>query len=262
MVGCVVFIRGKQILLDTTDLESDHDLEERSKTHRRIRHEAPLMKYLIFVFVCLGSLQLQKIPQVYVSKYNRFVDTIINRINRILGKSYDPVRVKLPSSAASSASKTKNTNRTKSKKHQKRRKNGGKSKNRQNVRNKMAELTIARAIKEREPAFVLIAKNSDNPTQNKVILQNSTILENRAVPKKQTKKTNKKRNQNTKQQQNKKTQKARATLFGLSSIRRDGDVSVNMETNHTTVKTNFMIGPLTLRVEREVRILPFESLFP
>lgn len=33
----------------------------------------------------------------YVSKYNRFVDTILSRINKILREKYDPVTVKLTS---------------------------------------------------------------------------------------------------------------------------------------------------------------------
>lgn len=58
----------------------------------------------------------------------------------------------------------------------------------------------------------------------------------------------------TKQSNNKKQskQKVRATLFGLSTLKRDGDVIVNMMTDHTIVKTNFLLGPLTLRVDREV----------
>lgn len=35
------------------------------------------------------------IPEIYIAKYNRFVDNIVGRINKILSKSYDPVRVRL-----------------------------------------------------------------------------------------------------------------------------------------------------------------------
>jgi hypothetical protein len=54
--------------------------------------------------------------------------------------------------------------------------------------------------------------------------------------------------------QNKERQRpgAKATLYGLSSIRREGDVTVNMMSSHTTVKTKFTVGPLILKVEREV----------
>jgi c-di-GMP-related signal transduction protein len=34
-------------------------------------------------------------PDVFVSKYNKFVDGIFTRINTILKKSYDPVNVQL-----------------------------------------------------------------------------------------------------------------------------------------------------------------------
>lgn len=45
---------------------------------------------------------------------------------------------------------------------------------------------------------------------------------------------------------------AKATLYGLSSVRREGDVTVNMMSSHTTVKTKFAVGPLILKVEKEV----------
>ena len=50
--------------------------------------------------------------------------------------------------------------------------------------------------------------------------------------------------------------RARATLYGLSSIQRDGDVTVNVMSSHTTVKTKFLVGPLVLKVEKEVREIP------
>jgi hypothetical protein len=41
-------------------------------------------------------------------------------------------------------------------------------------------------------------------------------------------------------------------MYGLSTLRRDGDVIVNVMNTHTTVKTKFLVGPLTLKVEKEV----------
>lgn len=35
------------------------------------------------------------LPPSYVAKYNRFVDNILGRINKILRKNYDPVNVRL-----------------------------------------------------------------------------------------------------------------------------------------------------------------------
>jgi hypothetical protein len=41
-----------------------------------------------------------QMPDVFVSKYNKFVDGIYEKINTILKKSYDPVNVKLSMEAA------------------------------------------------------------------------------------------------------------------------------------------------------------------
>lgn len=46
--------------------------------------------------------------------------------------------------------------------------------------------------------------------------------------------------------------RAKGTLYGLSSLKRTGDVTVNIMSNHTTVKSNFAVGPLILRVEKVV----------
>lgn len=35
------------------------------------------------------------VPAIYIVKYNRFVDNILEKMNDILRKSYDPVSVKL-----------------------------------------------------------------------------------------------------------------------------------------------------------------------
>lgn len=186
-----------------------------------------------------------RMPQVYISKYNRFVDNIISRINRILGKSYDPVRVKLHSidSKKKSSSKKRKSNKRKQS-----------SKNAL-ASNKMLEQTIARMTESeaREPEFVLISSTS---TDSKPDVRNVTevAIETR-VNAPNGKKNRRKSNKGKTKASSKRTAKPRATLFGLSSIKREGDVSVNMMADHTTVKTNFVLGPLTLRVEKEVRIL-------
>lgn len=51
--------------------------------------------------------------------------------------------------------------------------------------------------------------------------------------------------------------RAKAILYGLSSLRRDGDVTVNVLNTHTTVRSRFLIGPLTLKVEKEVSFLSY-----
>ena len=52
--------------------------------------------------------------------------------------------------------------------------------------------------------------------------------------------------------------RAKATLYGLSSLRRDGDVIVNVMNSQTTVRSKFLVGPLTLKVEKEVRTQPIQ----
>lgn len=167
------------------------------------------------------------------------MDNIIGRINRILGKSYDPVRVKLQAPQT-------NKKTTKRKKSNKRKTNNNKKREEViiNKSNKMGEIQISRAIESeaREPAYVLISKNGS--TDNAKIESNST-----AVP--ELRASGKSKKNKTKSKQSKKSAKARATLFGLSSIKRDGDVTVSVMSDHTTVKSNFILGPLTLRVEKE-----------
>lgn len=43
---------------------------------------------------------------------------------------------------------------------------------------------------------------------------------------------------------------AKATLMGLSSLKRVGNVKVTPTADYTTVKSNFVLGPLMLRVEK------------
>ncbi|KAK9885174.1 hypothetical protein WA026_010683 [Henosepilachna vigintioctopunctata] len=195
-------------------------------------------------------------PAIYISKYNRFVDNIIGRINRILGKSYDPVRVKLQSSQ-SKKNKTKNT-KSKNKKKSNRRKTANNLLS-SRATTKIEEIPIARSDsgKEDETSFILISRNSDNSTLRNITVK-TVKSKTRTSASNSTKNKNKNANKNKTKSDKKKNKtksntsaKARATLFGLSTIKRDGDVTVNMKSDHTTVKTNFMLGPLTLRVERE-----------
>lgn len=63
------------------------------------------------------------VSAIYVAKYNRFVDNILGRINKILRSNYDPVTVKLTN--PNSKSKL-NKQKTKSKPKKKSNKNGPK----------------------------------------------------------------------------------------------------------------------------------------
>lgn len=47
-------------------------------------------------------------PDMFVTKYNKFVDGIFSRINTILKKSYDPVNVQLNMEGAEVKSATSN----------------------------------------------------------------------------------------------------------------------------------------------------------
>lgn len=186
-------------------------------------------------------------PAIYISKYNRFVDNIINRINRILGKSYDPVRVKLQSGETKKSNPKKKSNKTK-------------SSNRQAIEKpttKIEEMPIARSNTEsKEASFILISRNGEPTLRNITVkTEKSQTRASNSSNKNKKKKSNKnktKADKNKNKTKNTSSAKVRATLFGLSSIKRDGDVAVNMMSDHTTVKTNFILGPLTLRVEREV----------
>lgn len=58
-------------------------------------------------------------PAIYISKYNRFVDNILGRVNKILRKSYDPVRVRLQSPVKNTKSNKKGNKKNKKNKNQK-----------------------------------------------------------------------------------------------------------------------------------------------
>lgn len=193
-----------------------------------------------------------KIPSVYIAKYNRFVDQIIGKINRILGRSYDPVRVKIQA-RKTTTNKTKTTKRKTNKRKSTRRPSSKKTAT--SATNKMAEVEVARAHESetREPAFVLVSKASNLVPK----VRNGTVEIRASTTKNKTQKTktkSKTKKNKTKANSGKKSPKVRATLFGLSSLRRDGDVHVHTMTDHSTVKSDFVLGPLTLRVEKEVSL--------
>lgn len=56
-----------------------------------------------------------------------------------------------------------------------------------------------------------------------------------------------------KKQANPNAKQAKATLYGLSSMKRVGNVKVNPMAEFTTVKSNFVLGPLMLKVEKTSR---------
>ncbi|KAI4456778.1 hypothetical protein MML48_8g00013991 [Holotrichia oblita] len=196
-----------------------------------------------------------KLQSVYISKYNRFVDNIIGKINRILGRSYDPVRVKIQ---PKKNTKKTTTTSTKKKTTTKRKSSKRPAARKPQATNKMAEIDVARAHESevREPAFVLVSKAGElvNRKTNGTVEIRSTTSNKTKKNKTRTKSKTKKNKTKANTKNGKQAPKVRATLFGLSSLRRDGDVNVHTMTDHTTVKSDFVLGPLTLRVEKEVRV--------
>lgn len=90
-------------------------------------------------------------PPVYISKYNRYVDNILERVNKVLRNGYDPVNVRLHTVKANKKQpvkkdeKKKNKNKGKKKPakkngNKKKKNNGGKRHRQQQAEN------IARAI--------------------------------------------------------------------------------------------------------------------
>lgn len=55
------------------------------------------------------------VPAIYIVKYNKFVDTILEKMNDVLRESYDPVSVKLQPIDASKKSSKPKKNKNKSK---------------------------------------------------------------------------------------------------------------------------------------------------
>ncbi len=56
------------------------------------------------------------IPSSYITKYNKYVDSIFSRINKILKKNYDPVNVRLQTAPEQKKKPTASKTSTKQKK--------------------------------------------------------------------------------------------------------------------------------------------------
>lgn len=79
--------------------------------------------------------------------------------------------------------------------------------------------------------------------------QKSSIPSNTINNKKPKRKSSSKK-QPAQKKQNANAKQAKATLYGLSSLKRVGNVKVNPMADFTTVKSNFVLGPLMLKVEK------------
>ncbi|CAL1686463.1 unnamed protein product [Lasius platythorax] len=212
------------------------------------------------------------VPAIYVAKYNRFVDQILGKINNILRANYEPVTVKLTNSNLGSKS-NKNKNKGKRKGNKK---NGTKKsasrpiENASAVTEKSVDENVEKVTQTTELAVTETAAVTEKETISSLALESSTEANvrsrrtsgsnNSSKNRKRTKnKTKTKKgttgtagSSNKNKTKTKSTRpKARATLYGLASLQRSGDVSVNMMSDHTTIKTRFSLGPLVLKVEKE-----------
>nr|CAD7571662.1 unnamed protein product [Timema californicum] len=196
------------------------------------------------------------VPPVYIAKYNRFVDNILTRINRILRKNYDPVNVRLNPSGDSKNNKKKNNKKKPNKA------TGPKSREGEQETSPAGDIRHAVKANSTEQLAAAVAAVSElaGNKQGKPHSQRLVMVQVPTIEKTGRAKTNNTTNKNNNRNKNNKNKKkgngrnrsgARATLYGLSSIKRDGDVTVNMMSSHTTVKTKFTVGPLMLKVEKE-----------
>lgn len=191
-------------------------------------------------------------PSIYVAKYNRFVDNIIGRINRILGKSYDPVRVKIQPHQPTRKNVRRRTSIKKINTKSTAQSTDSSLSNTTKTITKVDERDKARS--QKAVASYVLSPKRDNTAIDAASSSHVRALTSAAKKSKRTKSKSKKNKNTISSKNGRRAPKARAMLFGLSSLRRDGDVDVTGSVNFTTVKTNFMLGPLTLRVEKEVNI--------
>lgn len=212
----------------------------------------------------------ESMNDMFVSKYNTFVDGIFTRINSILKKSYDPVNVQLSMDGAEVKSvATKKANKKKwdlkaairlsrSKLNFliiSRRNNSKKNKkSKPTTASPVVEPSKARAMEEEKasPSVPAPAVAADKPKQKPKVQQSNSNKKN----KRKNNNNSSNSSSSTKKQppaMESKTQtpkQAKATLFGLSSLKRVGNVKVTPSGEYTTVKSNFALGPLMLKVEK------------
>lgn len=119
---------------------------------------------------------------------------------------------------------------------------------------------IAAALPENKNAF---ARSNNMVVTKQVVEEQKSDMPSSKVMPKQTRTSPKKKVVKTKagstatstQNKTKSTQKrqqprARGVLYGLSTLKRQDNVRVNAQADHTTVKSNFVLGPLVLKVEK------------
>ncbi|XP_065339919.1 nucleolin [Cloeon dipterum] len=162
------------------------------------------------------SLKGQDIPAAHLVKYNEFVDSIIGKINEVLKQTFDPVSIKL--TRGSQTPSRKPVSKPK----------GQSLENASNV----------------GPAYEVVDLTQESSESETPLTRTKRVRSHRTL---NVGSTQKKKKTNKNQLR---AQRAHATLIGLSSVRRDGDVVFNKYADHSTIKSNFLIGPLVLRVEK------------
>lgn len=196
-------------------------------------------------------------PDKMLATYNEFVDKIYARINKVLKDSYDPVNVSLNHEGAevkSSGSKKSNKKYVISLDTAMRcpetwahrncfcRRNSSKK----NKKQAIVPSTAAPEVKARSNDEVPTVVEAVEETEQKEKSSIPATPINNKKPKRKS--SSKKHPSGQKKQSNNK--QAKATLYGLSSLKRVGDVKVSPMAEYTTVKSNFVLGPLMLKVEK------------
>lgn len=117
--------------------------------------------------------------------------------------------------------------------------------------NKNDSPRVARDVKEIDQSIAVGIPDKFLTASSKVIpLETRTVSATKTNEKRLTKRTKTKSQskQGTKKQAER--EGAHGVLYGLSTLTRQGNVRVNANTDYTTVKSNFFLGPLVLKVEK------------
>ncbi|XP_059472268.1 nucleolin-like [Neocloeon triangulifer] len=163
------------------------------------------------------ALKGEDLPAAHLVQYNEFVDTIISKINDVLKTTFDPVSIKLT--------------------------RGTQNPSRKPVKNEPKVQTLDETS-DVGPAYEVVDLTEESSDSETPLTRTKRVRSHRS----RTIGNNQQKKKKNKNQQ--RAQRAHATLIGLSSVRRDGDVQVTNFADHSTIKSNFLIGPLVLRVEK------------
>ena len=125
-----------------------------------------------------------------------------------------------------------------------RRNNAKKNKKKNAAVTASPEAVKARANEEEKAPTPVVAKPKDKMKSG---IPSNTINNK---TKRKSNKPNTKKQPSSQKKQSSNVKQAKATLIGLSSLKRVGNVKVTPSADYTTVKSSFVLGPLMLRVEK------------